>query len=99
MKTFEEACAMFYGPEQSPMQLATGNLSKEATEHVARIQERYQDLIVQIAHDPAVKSLVSSLILQAVGGVCTVDDVFMTAFAYGVLVGIEMEKQECSELS
>lgn len=80
MKTFEEACAVYMG---------------SGPEHLAKINGRTREIRQQIKESSEFQSLALSLMSRLLTDESVSwPELIFQAFAYGVGVGIEMEKAE-----
>lgn len=93
MKTLEEACTRFMAQKVSLQDLKLGMPSGEAKKELAALNEQYSDIIKEIAANPLCQALVIGMMIQIENG-AEISIAFRSAFTYGVLVGMEMEKQD-----
>ena len=91
MKTFEQACAKFQS-SADPREVLADTLSPRTKAELQEINSRFAEIIQEMYDSKATRSLVQSLILQVGTGRIDPSDALYNAFAYGLMVGIEMEK-------
>lgn len=91
MKTFEDACKLFQSPAKLEEVLA-GEISPQAQAELENINSRFAEITKEMYNSKATASLVQSLMIQTGTGRLAPSEALYNAFAYGLMVGIEMEK-------
>ena len=98
MKTFDEAILIV----SSPLDAADSEKTRATLAMMEESHKRHESLFKEISQHPRFSAMLREIALMVVA----TDDVSVglanglaTCFMNGVVVGMEMEKQECSELS
>lgn len=93
MKTFEEACAIFR-VDCTEEELASGDFARTGAEHLAALNSKNSELLEEINHSQTARALVMAAVIACGGGDIGAQEALLMMFAYGVMVGMEMEKAE-----
>lgn len=98
MKTFDEAIAAVTvkrNANLSLQEICQTDIPPELREHF----DRYHSLAQEISRHDAVADLIAQLLYRTEIGQVLIENAVLEAFCHGVIVGIEMEKQECEPSS
>lgn len=91
MKTFEQALGAVMGTFNHP---PTEEDLRIAHETSSSTNARYKEMIHEVAFNQTVWQACRTMIIQVAAEEISVDEAMVTLFVHGLIVGIEMEKQE-----